>query len=293
MPSKNKPLREYLRVQEAWERDLLYVLKRAAAQAERDILALGEKNDVSARVSADRMRLIRKNILAQQAQVWQKIGSTVQARRLEVAAAAVETTFAYEEVLLRSVLPGPAVADLLASSVASAQRTVNLVVARLQGLSERPLSSRVYHSRSLANGQVKRVIESSLVRGLTARELAKEVRGLIDPRTPGGVSFAAQRLGRTELNNAFHAVAVTEMQASPIVEYVEWHLSGSHPRPDECNDLAGDVHEAGQDAGIFSPQDVPGKPHPSCLCFITPVVPERDVFIKNFIAGRYDSYLGT
>jgi len=72
------------------------------------------------------------------------------------------------------------------------------------------------------------------------------------------VGYAAKRLARTEINNAFHAQAIADVQEKPWVEHVTWHLSKMH-KP-----IPGDLCET-YDGQQFSTDLVPLKPHPQCV----------------------------
>lgn len=287
-----KPLLAYLRVQETFERELLTTLERVARETRKEIRALAGKDGIGARVRQDQLRLVLREVAKRQAELWRIVGSQVEAGRKEAIAAAVRTNFIYEDMLLRSVLTARERAALLRSAQVQAARGIDAVIAKLTGLSDYELSAQVYRTAALSTGQVRNRIVNVIGRGGSWKDIADEVRNLIKPTVPGGVSYAAKRLGRTELNNAFHAAAVVEGRDSPFIIAQRWNLSGSHKVPDECNRYAEDVHVDGQDKGIFLPQYVPGKPHPQCLCYLTPVTPSREEFVTNFIAGRYDSYLG-
>jgi hypothetical protein len=138
---------------------------------------------------------------------------------------------------------------------------IDAAMARIQGKSYRPLSTRVYRTQQLVKGQVNRMINQHLARGSSGRELARDIRQFVKPSAPGGLRGASLRLGRTELNNAFHAVSIDQAQKNPYVTGMVWHLSGSHPRPDACNDY---------EEQFFRPYEVPNKPHPNCFCYVTP-----------------------
>ena len=43
--------------------------------------------------------------------------------------------------------------------------------------------------------------------------------------------------------------------------------------------------------GIFKKANVPGKPHPQCLCYLTTVNVDESVFIRNMKRGYYNSYM--
>jgi hypothetical protein len=171
------------------------------------------------------------------------------------------------------------------SARSSAAQTTEVVQARLK-ISQIPLSDRVYQSQQLVTGQVDDIINSALSRGASARDLATDVRRFIRPDVRGGVRYAALRLGRTELNNAFHAAQVDTAIKTPWTTSVRWNLSGSHPRPDQCNEYA---ENAG--TGLWKPEEVPAKPHPNCLCYTTPETPSREEFVRQFTAGEYDSFV--
>jgi hypothetical protein len=277
-----KPLLAYLKVQESFERTLLTTLERVAAETRKEITKLAGKRGIGARVRQDQLRLTLKVLYEQQAELWKLVGSQVQAARAEALAAAVRTNFVYESVLLQNITSASERAALLRSATAQAEVGLDSVVAKLTGLTDYDLSKQVYKTEKLANKQVQNVIVNLIGRGASWKELSDAVRGMINPRTPGGVSYAAKRLGRTELNNAFHAGAIVEARNSPFIIGMEWHLSGSHPRPDKCNDYEGQT---------WKPENVPGKPHPQCLCYVTPLTPSREEFMSNFLNGSYDRYL--
>jgi hypothetical protein len=129
------------------------------------------------------------------------------------------------------------------------------------------LSLRVYRNSSTAAETVNSIVRQELIRGTSARKIAARVRPLIDPNTRGGVSYAAMRLGRTELNNAFHSAQLAEADRD-WVNGVKWNLSNSHPRTDICNIYA-EHKEDELPRGVWSKGSVPSKPHPHCLCYMT------------------------
>ena len=152
------------------------------------------------------------------------------------------------------------------------------------------LSPQVYKNEQLMVGNIDKVVNNGILLNKSAREIATDVRVYIRPDTPGGVSYAAQRLGRTELNNAFHETTRRNAEAQPWVEGMKWHLSGSHPRPDECNRYAEqDSYRMGE--GVYPSSRVPSKPHPQCFCYISAVTKPNDEFIDELFAGKYDSFL--
>ena len=175
--------------------------------------------------------------------------------------------------------------------IATAKTGVDSLISRkVNGIS---LSQKVYNNQALSKGIIDKTINNGLALGMNARDIAKSVVGFIDPQTPGGASYAAMRLGRTEVANAFHTTAVRRYQQTPWINVVKWSLSGSHPAGlvDDCNDYAEGVHFKGGEPGEFLTMEVPGKPHPQCLCYVEPVVIDLDTYVKNFKAGEYDDYI--
>lgn len=288
MPAKTTPLMRYLKVQKASDEQILKLLRQAYRDSAPHLASLAGSG-VGSTVRAAQVRQAQVALNREMSRLWANVGDQVRADRAKAAAAAADTLLdEMTPVLEAAGLAGSAQATLVASMRAGAARSVEHAVSRVT-TTKMPLSERVYHSRVLASGQLDNIITSGIARGVSASELAKEVRGFIRPDTPGGVKYAANRLARTELNNAFHGTQVNEAAKSPMITGLKWNLSGSHPKPDECNEYA--QTDNGMGEGVFETGNVPAKPHPNCLCFCTPELPDRDAFIKSFQAGKYDDYL--
>jgi len=283
VPSDNATLRAYLKVQMGWERELATLLSQAAADAHQHIERIRSSAGIGDQVRAAQLRQAQRAILRQQSALWKTIGESVKAAEAEAAAAVMHVAAQYDDELLSRVM-GPSGRDLYARSLESTARSgVDAAKARMQGKSYIPLSEQVYKSEQWSNGVLNNTINSGLAQGLSAAEIADSVKDFINPRTPGGVKYAAQRLGRTEINNAAHATSLSKYAKTPWVTAVRWQLSGSHPRPDECNQYA--------DVGLYPPEDVPEKPHPNCLCYVTPDTVSPEEFAKQYNSGAYDAYL--
>lgn len=282
-----RPLMAFLKVQEAHEREMLYILRRSAANIDQELVRLAQSQGVGAIVRRAQLRETQRSIQRELVRLWTLLGSQVEADRVKAAIAAVDVMAEYDEVLLRAV-PRADVNALRRAARATAERGVASVESRALGLSKRPLSARVYRSRVTISGQLDRLIDNALARGASPAELAREVRGFVNPRTPGGVRYAAMRLARTEINNAFHATSVRHAQTLPWITDMKWNLSGSHKVPDECNEYAESVHYDSGDVGHFKKAEVPGKPHPQCLCYVTPETVDKRSFQERYEAGQYD-----
>lgn len=290
MPEDRKPLLANLKLQKGFDQEVVFMLRRADADIDKMLKRLARKHGVGTVVRREQLLLVKRELLRELSTVYTRLGLRLAAAQREAAAEAIKVMTSYEQVLLGSRLSAAEVATLRESAVLTAQASVASATNRMM-LTRLPLSKRVYRSQALVSGQVDRLVSSSLARGLNWREFAKEAKQFISPNTKGGVDYAAKRLARTEINNAFHATSVLHAVESPFVETVQWHLSGSHPRPDECNRFAEVVNFKGGQPGEWKPGAVPGKPHPQCLCFTTPEVMAEEDFIKGFEAGKFDAYL--
>lgn len=159
------------------------------------------------------------------------------------------------------------------------------------GSSYVPLAKSVYKTSQWTSGVVDRYVDSALARGLNAREFAKGVRDMIRPDVRGGVSYAAMRLGRTEINNAFHAVNAQKAAETPWVQGVRWVRSGRHTSPDDCDVYADEALNKPLPPGVWPKDQIPMKPHPNCLCTTVNELPSVDEFQKQLLNGEYDDYL--
>lgn len=263
-PNPREPLLQYLRVQGKVDASLNRALATAARDAERRVRALElGRPGIGVRVRQAQLQGVLTAIRELQEDLWRNgIGPLISSSLTDAQRAAVRAGEILDSVLL-DALP-PRQAEILRDSVrATAEAGIRTDATRQAA----QLSERVYKNAALSSGSVERVIRSGIIQGLSARELAASVRQYIHPSTPGGTSYAAKRLARTELNNAFHQRQIAVAQ-KPWVEAIHWNLSGSHPRKDRCDDYATqNRHDLGR--GNWPKDDVPNKPHPQCLCFMT------------------------
>lgn len=275
-PTRRYPLINYLRVENAYTSQVREILEDASAATEAAILkALGRGATPLTRAQLQAQRAAIKGYLKQP---WLDIRAEIDAGQRVAASEAVKVMGRYEAELLSSVLTKDQVEAYIAGEAQRAASGVRTLMDRIES-SYKPLSQTVYRAQVIGNGYIDHEINVAIVRGLSARDFAKSISGLINPLTPGGVSYAAMRTARTELNNAFHASSIDRMNASGVVEGVNWNLSSSHPEGDVCDSLASE--------SPYDPKNVPEKPHPQCLCFLTPKLPDRETFLANLLGGKY------
>lgn len=270
---------------------MLAMLRSSLADITKTMAALQRKVGPGAIVRSDQLAAARQAILQQMAEIWTKSGDFIKANRALAAAAGVDSVSLYDSLLFdaaeKAGILSASQYDLFVDGMkAYASNAIDIGQARLT-TSAIQLSSNVYKAQALSTGQLDDLLNAMLTRGTSAREIASAVKGFVNPDVPGGVSYSALRLGRTELNNAFHAAQAITMDSQPWVNAVEWNLSGSHPLPDECDNYASDTSYNGE-AGQYATGAVPGNPHPLCLCFLTPVLQSTESFLQSLNSGAYD-----
>lgn len=274
-PEPRYPLVAYLKLEKAYVDQLNRLLQKAAIELSREIAALKTGRNPLTRAQLEAQRAA---IIAHLNRDFGSIDAIIRNGQKAAAEGASRVLSRYENLLLDQVMTRSDM-DLIAAAEANrAASSIQTTIARFSS-SNRNLSSKVYSTKSLTNGWVDELINLSLLKGQSAAQLAAAVKQFISPNTPGGASYAAKRLARTEINNAFHAASVDRYQRSGLVEEVDWHLSSSHPEGDICDSYAAD--------GPYPVNAVPEKPHPLCFCFTTASLPSRSQFIDNLFAGKY------
>lgn len=261
------------------DRQVLAMLRAAKRNVDRILadLPAGQQQIKRAQLESTRARL-----LAEQASVFERLGDIVAARRARAASRSAGLSAAVDRALLDAVGHGAEGQFLYESALQVGQRQIDAALARMKH-SQLPLSKRIYNTSVWMGGRLGQLINTTLATSLNAKEFAAKARDWFNPNTPGGVRYAALRLARTEINNAFHAMTAEKAARDPWITEVEWNLSKSHPKPDICNEVHAD--------SPFPADKVPARPHPQCMCYITPKPIEEDEFIDRFLKGEYDDFL--
>jgi hypothetical protein len=95
--------------------------------------------------------------------------------------------------------------------------------------------------------------------------------------------YQARVIARTETVEAFRDVYKETTARQPYVVGYRWQLSGSHPRPDECDVYASqDVDGLGP--GGYLPGNIPSSPHPHDLCSQVAIIDNQ--FFKRELAKK-------
>lgn len=276
-------LTPYLKLQQAYDVKIANALLSSANSAAAVVKKLAGKQGIGATVRQDQLTQAQSALHSVLATMFKAVQNTIQAGQHSAAAQALSSGFDWDADLLQNVYKTETERNVMRNNlIAAAPYNIEALIIRLRkgGL---PLSQQVYKTEALAKGWLNNSINDAVGRGASWKELSNEVKKFINPSVQGGVSYAANRLARTEINNAYHAVAQQDMANKPWVTDVDWELSKSHPRPDVCNAYA--------QASPYVPDAVPAKPHPQCFCYIVPRVVSNQEFLQGYRNGLYDSYL--
>lgn len=278
------PFQPFRRVQASMDAETRRIMERSAKDIQKRVAALDIKTGIGAQVRAAQLRLVLKQINARLAAAFVgELLPSVQAGR-KAAAEAAQTAAELLTAVAYTALPDDVAEALTRGLDATARAGIESDFARVP----RELSSLVYKNSALASGKVEDTIRAGLIQGLNAKELAAEVYKYVSPSTPGGASYAAMRLSRTEINNAFH-----EQQKAggnrPGVKATKWNLSESHPKPDKCNEYAD--HPSPLGIGCYAFGTVPDKPHPHCFCFLSYIMMTPVDFASALENGDFDAEL--
>jgi hypothetical protein len=283
MPGES-PLQTYARVSRSGDRYLLSLLDDASKEASRRANELARSQQFGKSARSAQQRLVSRAMHEEMRNLGERMGPMIIFQEKRVKDAAIEST----EWLQREIFGRLSEEDARSLRVA-ARSGLDSFVSRSENRLK--LSRAVYRNVASWSGQMDREISLALLQGLSAKELADRISRLIRPDVRGGVSYAAMRLARTEINNAFHFTQIRYTREMPWVDGYQWHTSGSHGPNDVCDEMAGKDHD-GLGRGVYKKKNVPGKPHPQCLCYLTNVVKKYGDFEKQLKRGSYDRYLG-
>jgi hypothetical protein len=276
------PIKTFARASRVSEADLLQLLAQAARESRKEAEALAALGQIGATTRSRQYQLAAKGLHDAMRSMWDGVGYLTIFGEREVAEAAAESAAAMQSDLLTGKW-----AQLGDSLLWQSKAGVDSYISRKENTLD--LSQRVYKNMFFWTGQVDKRIALSLLQGKSAKELADDVFKYISPNVRGGVSYAAMRLARTEINNAFHLSTIRYTRENPWVRGYRWNLSGSHPKTDICNEYASYSGD-GLGSGGWKKNHVPEKPHPHCFCFITTIQMSLAEFIAASNAGRFNAY---
>jgi len=146
----------------------------------------------------------------------------------------------------------------------------------LKGTKEGRLADEIRRAREQAfqrkegplgiRGVSRRVVEAA--RSGSAERLDEALGAFLERKA----RYHAVVIARTEAQNAFRAAHVDQAKAVDWVVGIKWNLSSGRPsqRWHECDEYA--VADHGMGPGVWPKDQLPERPHPSCMCYFTDVV---------------------
>lgn len=277
------PIKTFARISHHTDKEILTLLARAARENAKFAEDMVGSQKIGARVRGGQAKIAQAQMYKTMHAMYEDVGHLIIRGEYEAAQAAYNAMNEIQGRVWKR--GGKPFTDLDRVLQAQGQAGVDAYISRQENVVA--LSNMVYKNRDLALGVVNKRINLALLRGQSASEAAKDIARLIRPDVPGGVSYAAMRLARTEINNAFHNESIRATREMPWVIGYKWHLSGSHPHgdPDICDRYAA--------RDLFKKSEVPQKPHPHCLCYVTPETVDPATFDKNLRSGKYSRYIKT
>lgn len=116
-------------------------------------------------------------------------------------------------------------------------------------------------------GPARRVVQAA--RSGVAERLDAAIEDFLQRK----VRYHAIVIARTEANNAFRIGHVEKAAEVPYVIGIRWNRSRSSERKHSCLcDEYSTQNWYGLGVGVFPKDELPERPHPSCMCFFTDVV---------------------
>lgn len=281
-------LRRYLKAQGPVDTKIRKILASASDDAQSQIVSLAKNPTFSAKVRTTQLKMVMNEIREVLNDTFLSIVPVISEGNKAAAEQAAEAVTATDLDYLKRAFSasGEDYRDFIEGQRRQAQVHVAHVVSKMYGF-DKPLSSRVYRTRYQATTWVRNVVSRQIATGASAKDIANAVRSSIRTNTPGGVGYAAMRLGRTELNNAFHATSVNLSKNRPWINSMVWHTSKTHePNENGLIEIC-DIYNG----KTFDVESVPPKPHPHCRCFVVPEVEPLDTFITHLTAGQYRDWI--
>lgn len=280
-------LTPYLTLQEKNEQRIKKIFNLAAKDALKEVSALKKSSTFSAGVRTAQLRIVLEELQPIVKKAFDDTLDITGNGQKDAAELAVNILGRTDEDYLKAALTdsGIPVASYLAGERQSARLNVISAISSITH-ADYKLSKYVYGSNALAKGWLKNSVAAMILRGTSAQEIARVASSSIRGDVPGGVSYAALRLGRTELNNAFHATNITLAQDRPWIPSMKWNLSHVHSfnpnRAEICEQYS---------QKEWRVEAVPPKPHPQCRCYVTPNLVPYEQFIQDLTNNKYRSWI--
>lgn len=154
------------------------------------------------------------------------------------------------------------------------------------------LSERIWRTSGQTRRKIDLFLDERIRQGQGARDMARDLETFLQPgrklkrtKAPYGTdaSFDAMRLARTEVTRAHAGAFEAAARENPYVIGLDVVLSGSHPRPDICDEAAAGGPYLFEDGGVPAVYQIPL--HPQCLCSYRNVLVDRPLDVTRRLLG--------
>ena len=259
MPEPNRKwLIQYVKLQLTADRRVEQALNDALDELEASLSKLEAKPGVGAKVRASQLVASRGVIAKVLDRLFGSVGKIIREEQSSAARLAEDLLIKEERGIWGIVEPSKIKqAGSQEALRVQAARQIQATMANVLG-DRYDLSERIYKSKAMSKNQILRTVNRHIAIGSSADDIAKDIKQFVNPKAPGGASYRAKLLSRTEINNAFHAQSIADAQERPWIRQVNWNLSKSHERE-------GCVCEKYAMQKLFPVDNVPRKPHPQCF----------------------------
>lgn len=280
-------LTPYLSLQKSSEKRIKSVFNSAAEDAMKQVSALSKSSQFSAGVRTAQLRIVLDELSPIMKEAFDATLPVIRDDQKDAAVLAVTALGKTDRDFLKAAFSDSGISPsaYLAGERQAARLNVISAISSITK-SDYKLSKYVYGSNALAKGWLKNKVAAAILRGTSAQEIARIARDSIRGDVPGGVSYAALRLGRTELNNAFHATAITLSQDRPWISSMAWNLSSVHSHNPNRTEICEEYAEK-----EWPVTAVPPKPHPQCRCYVTPTLVPYEQFLQDLTNDKYRSWI--
>lgn len=145
------------------------------------------------------------------------------------------------------------------------------------------LSQRIWNQQEDVKKSLERALSTGIEKGMSAVKLSKRVSKYLNDYPSlakdykkkygkavdvSGCEYRSVRLARNEINMAYRAAEQTRWHSLDFIKGIEIKTSGSHPKDDMCDNLAGKYPKGFQWSGW----------HVNCMCYAVPIIMSEEEY---------------
>lgn len=164
------------------------------------------------------------------------------------------------------------------------------------------LSQRIWNQREDVKKSLERALATGIEKGMSAVKLSKRVSKYLNDYPSlakdykkkygkaidvSGCEYRSVRLARNEINMAYRTAEQERWRRFDFVKGIEIRTSGSHPKEDMCDELAGKYPNGFPWSGW----------HVNCMCYAIPIIMSEEEYWggkqpTNTMPGNFKKWVG-